>query len=209
MVGEFLKDVSQGRFSKTFLKDVSQGRFSGTFLRDVSQGRFSGTFLNLAETALRRQPCGDSPAETTLRNVHLVESKFNAAISQPKPLRSRWQEQQDEVGDFFPSLCGLKGCPGQPFDGTLYKLIFNLGQDSRKTSRPDLLCVLPCHPLSSSSTASAHPSLPNYPTSAQFLPHGTDQGYMPPCFHLSSTSPACSLNCIIQLCTLGLEVPFP
>ncbi|KAF8418353.1 hypothetical protein EV426DRAFT_619907 [Tirmania nivea] len=35
--------------------------------------------------------------------LHLVASKFNAAISQLKPLRSRWQEQQDEVGDFFPS----------------------------------------------------------------------------------------------------------
>ncbi|KAF8422239.1 hypothetical protein EV426DRAFT_176100 [Tirmania nivea] len=35
--------------------------------------------------------------------LHLVASKFKAAISHLKPLRSRWQEQQDEVGDFFPS----------------------------------------------------------------------------------------------------------
>ncbi|KAF8446894.1 hypothetical protein BGX38DRAFT_612992 [Terfezia claveryi] len=61
---------------------------------------------------------------------HLVASKFNAAICQLKPLRSRWQEQQGEVGFLFllasmtltstmPLLCQVQGCPRQCFTGTI------------------------------------------------------------------------------------------
>ncbi|KAF8417788.1 hypothetical protein EV426DRAFT_711941 [Tirmania nivea] len=167
--------------------------------------------------------------------LHLVVSKFNTVISYLKPLRSRWQEQQDEVGDFFPShLYDLHlhdSTPTLPERRPPYLHLvvskFNAAishlkplrsrwqeqQDEIKI-REKLLDQIYCMffpPI----LYLLYPPLPLIyffpitPPPPNFFPTWIDQGYVPASLDMPSTCSACRIDSIVQLCSPGLEVPFP